>query len=90
MINDVYDVFHFCNGVVGTQYGAAQRDAGDTCLEDGGDVVFGDAANSHHGNRDIGSTHLLDDMTIAVKSQDGGQFLFGGGEAERASADIIG
>ena len=75
MIYDVYDVFHLCDGVVGTQYGATEGNACDACLKDGWDVGLGDATYSHNGNIYPCFAHLVDDAAIAFQSQNGSQFL---------------
>lgn len=71
-----YDSSRFFHRILCPQDGAAQGDACHTGLQDGGDVVQGDATDGDNGQVDAFRLHLLYDGTVSFEAEDGAELLF--------------
>lgn len=84
------ETLHLFHRTVGIEDGAAYGNTADSSCHDVRDVGGQDAANGYDRDGDVVELHLTDNTAVTVCTEDGGQFLFGGGEAERTAADVVG
>ena len=77
----------FFHGILCVEDGSAEGDARYAGLHDVGDVGDGDAADCY--NRES-FFHPIDDVAIALQTEDGRESLLGGGIAEWSASDVVG
>ena len=81
---------HLGYGVVRAQHASAQGYARDSRAEDFRYVSAGDAAYGHQRYAYTAAPHPRHDVPVAFKAEHRGEVLLGGGEAEGATAYVIG
>ena len=90
MFRNLHDPPHFAHRVCGTQYAPAERNTAESGSGQGRHILGRHTTDAHHGQVDALLPHTGGYGPVSFEPQNGGEFLFGRGVAERAAADIVG